>query len=150
MTMPGYSVEMNRVADTTKSVGALVADASAPRRGKIFRAIFGSEATPADAAFLWQLQRCTSAGTATGVTPKALDPGDPAAIDDAYENHTVDPTLTAGEIMLSVPLHQRATFPFYAAPGREIVFPGTANNGIAVRTPTGNAVAVTALLHYEE
>lgn len=148
--MPSYAVELNRTASTTLSVGALVADATAPRRAKIFRLVCGSEAAPADASFLWQLQRCTTAGTGTAVTPQAIDPADPAAINDAYENHTVDPTLTANAILLSVPLHQRATFHFYAVPGREIVIPGTASNGVAVRTPTANAVVVTATLHYEE
>ncbi len=148
--MPGYAVELNRVASLTLSVGAITADATTPRRGKLFRAWFGSEAPPTDAAFLWQIQRCTSAGTASGVTPKPLDPADPAAIDDAGENHTVDPTLTAGEIMLSAPGHQRATVPFFSSPGREIVFPGAANNGLAFRTPTANLVAVTITAHYEE
>lgn len=149
--MPGYSVEMSRVASITLSVGAITADATAPRRGKFFRGWFGSEAAPADASFLWQVQSCTSPGTATPVTPQTLDPADGPAINDAGKNHTVDPTLTANAIKLSVPGHQRATIPFFASPGREIVFPAVASNGLAFRTPTANPVAaVTITAHYEE
>jgi len=148
--MAGYSVKLQRTADPTKSVGNLVADPTTPKRGKLFRLIFGSEATPADAAFLWQLQACTTAGTATAVTPRKLDPGSSSPINKANENHTVDPTLTPGEIPLTVPLHQRATFNLYLTPGRELVYPAVANNGLAVRTPTANTVLVSATVHYEE
>jgi hypothetical protein len=150
--MHKYSIIMKRTADAAKSVGNVIADATTPRRGQISRLIFGSENAPADAALEWQLQRCTTAGTATAVTPRALDPASPAAVNKANQNHTTDPTLTAGEIPLSVPLHQRATFHFFAVPGHELIFPGTANYGFAIRTPvisTGTPL-VTATVHYEE
>jgi hypothetical protein len=111
--------------------------------------MFGSEATPADAAILWTVQRCTAAGTSTGVTIAYLDPGDSATESDAGENHTIDATFTANTIMLNVPLNQRATFRWVAAPGMEIVVPQTASNGIGVKTTvlsTGTPI-VTATLH---
>lgn len=148
--MAGYAVEMNRTASTSLSVGNVVADATRPRRGKFYDLIFGSEASPADNPFLWQVQRCTTAGTSTSVTPQALDPGDAATESDAGENHTIDPTLTANAILLSIALNQRATFRWVAAPGGELVYPATASNGLAVRTPTSSAVAVTATVHYQE
>lgn len=148
--MGRYSIEMNRTASTTLSVGSVTADATRPRRGKLYDLIVGSEASPADGVFLWQVQRCTAAGTSTGVTPQALDPADAATEMDAGENHTIDATVTANAIPLSIALNQRATFRWVAAPGGEIVFPATASNGLAVRTPTSSAVAVTATVHIEE
>ena len=148
--MAKYAVRMQRTASTTLSVGNITADATRPRRGKIYDIMFGSEATPADNVFLWQLQRCTTAGTATGVTPQALDPDDAATEADAAEIHTVDPTLTAGAMLLTIPLNQRASYRWVAAPGGELVYPATASNGIAVRTPTSTAVVVTATTHFDE
>ncbi len=148
--MAKYAVEMNRTASATLPVGSVSADATRPRRGKLYDLVFGSEASPADNPFLWQVQRHTAAGTSTGVTPTALDPGDAATESDAGENHTVDVTATAGAILLSVALNQRATFRWVAAPGGELVYPATASNGLHVRTPTSSAVAVSATVHYDE
>lgn len=149
--MARYVTEMNRTASTTLSVGSVNAAAASQRRLKVYDFLFGSEATPADNAFLWQAQRCTTAGTGTSVTPLPLDPADAAAVSTSAENHTVDPTLTAGAILLSIALNQRASFRWVAAPGGELVIPATASNGIAFRTPTaGGLVAVTATVHFEE
>ena len=148
--MANYAVEMNRTASATLSVGNVIADATRPRRGKFYDLVFGSEASPADNPFLWQVQRCTTAGTATSVTPQALDPADAATESDAGENHTIDPTITAGAILLSVALNQRATFRWVAQPGCEVIYPATASNGLAVRTPTSSAVAITATVYYIE
>jgi hypothetical protein len=146
-----YSVEMNRTASATLSVGSMNANATRPRRGKLFDVTFGSEATPADVANLWQVQRATTAGTSSAVTPQALDPADAATEATAGENHTIDPTLTANAILLSEGVNQRATYRWQAVPGREIVYPATASNGLAVRTPTaGSTGAITARIHVEE
>lgn len=148
--MAKYVATLQRTASTTLSVGTLTSDATTPRRAKIYDLMFGSEATPADNAFLWQVQRCTTAGTSTAVTPAPLDPADAVALDDTGSNHTVDPTLTAGAFLMTVPLNQRATFRWVAAPGGEIVIPATANNGVALRTPTASAVAISATMEFEE
>jgi hypothetical protein len=102
----------------------------------VFDVILGSEATPADAAILWTFQRCSAAGTSTGVTPQNLDPGSSTTEYDAGENHTIEPTYTAGAILLNVPLNQRATFRWVAAPGAEWVMPATASNGFGIQTDT--------------
>jgi hypothetical protein len=148
--MAKYAVELNRTASTSLSVGNITADGTRPRRSKVYDLTMGSEAAPADNVFLWQAQRCTTAGTATVVTPSPLDPADAATESDAAENHTSDPTLTAGAILLSIPLNQRASYRWVAAPGGELVIPATANNGLAFRTPTSTAVAVTATVHFDE
>lgn len=150
--MAQYAVEMNRTASTSLSVGNIVADATRPRRSRIYYISLGSEGTPADAAILWQAQRCTTAGTASAVTPQPLDPADAATETDANENHTVDPTLTANAILLSIPQNQRATVIWQTLPEFGLVIPATASNGIALRTPTVNGTlpVVTASVHFRE
>jgi hypothetical protein len=150
--MGRYAAPIQRTASTTLSVGTLVADNTTPRRFKIYDLIFGSEATPADNAFLWQIQRCTSAGTGTTVTNvPPLDPADAAALFDVLQNLTVDPVLTANTIVLELPLNQRASFRWVAAPGSELVAPATGLAGFAVRTPTATGlVAVTSTVYVDE
>lgn len=150
--MANYAVDFQRTASTTASVGNIVADATRPRRLKWYDIMLGSEATPADAALLYTIQRCTTAGTGTGVTPQPLDPADAATEADAAENHTIEPTYTAGGILLNVAVNQRATFRWVAAPGGELVSPATAANGIGVQTDTistGTPV-VTCQVHVSE
>lgn len=150
--MAKYAVDFQRTASTTGSAGTFVADATRPRRLKFYDIMFGSEATPADAALLWTVQRCTAAGTGTSVTPQPLDPADAATEADAAENHTIEPTYTAGAIMLNIAVNQRATFRWVAGPGYEIVTPATASNGLGVQTDTistGTPV-ITCQVHAEE
>ena len=150
--MANYAVDMQRTASTTLSVGTWTADATRPRRLKFYQFIFGSEATPADAALLWTVQRCTAAGTSTAVTPQPLDLADAATESDAGENHTIEPTYTAGAILLNIAVNQRATFQWVAAPGGELVTPATAANGLGIQTDTistGTPV-VTAQVHAQE
>jgi len=150
--MANYVVEMNRTGSTSQSVGSWVADATRPRRLKFHDITFGSEATPADAAILYKAQRCTTAGTVTSVTPAPADPADAATESDAGENASAEPTYTSGLIMLSEAVNQRATFRWVATPGREIVTPATASNGLGFQTPTistGTPV-VTVRIHCEE
>ena len=150
--MGRYSTIMTRTASTTLSVGNITANATTPRRFKIYDLVFGSaEATPADGATLWQLQRCTTTGTVgSSVTPQPLDPADAAASAAAGQAHTTDPTLTANAIPLSIGLNQRATFRWVAQPGGELVAPATANNGFAIRTPSAATVTCSATTHFEE
>ncbi len=149
--MAQYAVEMNRTASATLSVGNIVADATRPRRSRLYYASFGSEATPGDFAYLWQIQRCTTAGTASAVTPQPLDMADAATETKANENHTVEPTLTANAILLAMPGNQRATVIFQTLPEFGLVIPATASAGLAFRTPTAGAlVAVTVTAQFRE
>lgn len=151
--MANFAANMTRTASATLSVGALTAAASNPRRYKLYDYVFGSaEATPADGNSLWQIQRCTTAGTAgSAVTPVSVDPGDTvAATTVGGQAHSADPTLTAGAILLSVGLNQRATFRWVPVPGKELIVPATASNGLAFRTPTAATVTATAQAWIEE
>ncbi len=148
--MARYAAELNRTASLSLPVGSITSDATTPRRGKLYEMIVGCDASPADNTFQYQVQRCTTSGTSTGVTPTALDSADAAALSDVGENHTVAPTVTAGAILLTIPLNQRATFRWVAAPYGELVYPAVASNGFAINTPVAALVAVTALIHFEE
>lgn len=149
--MGRYAAEFNRTASTTLATGSIVSDsATAARRGKLYDLMFGSEDTPADNAFRWIVGRITAEGTNTPVTARPLDPADAAFLGKAGETHTVDATFTAGVTLLSIPLNQRASYRWVAAPGGELVYPATDENGLGIKTAVGSAVLVTATAHWEE
>lgn len=147
--MANYAVPMTRTASTTASVGSVTADATRPRRGIVYE-IAVAAAVAGDNPFIWNLQRCTAAGTSTGVTPRAINPADAATEFDAGENHTVEPTYTATTVVWQRALNQRTAYRWVAAPGKGLVYPATASNGFGVQTPTSTAVAVLAELYVEE
>lgn len=120
-------------------------------RPAIYDLLSGSDATPADNAAEYNLQRTTTAGTSTAVTPQALDSGDPAATATAGEAHSAEPTFTANAIMLNYMHNQRAAFRWVAAPEGEIILPAAAN-GVAILSVTvaGSAVNTGATIHYVE
>lgn len=150
--MGNYSVRLQRTASATLSVGVIQATATTPRRLKVYDAIFGCEATPADNPFRWTINRITAAGTPAGgsaVTPQKLDDADVASLFDANQGHTTDPTISATPL-IDIALNQRATFRWVAAPGSELVSPATDNLGFGVMTPTSSALVVTANLLVQE
>lgn len=148
--MKSYSIDgAQAVASPTDTVLGLTSATTV--RPHIFHVLFGSTATPADNALQWLLQRYTAAGTATAVTPFPLDPANPAALSSAGENHTVEPTYTADAILLNLPLNQRASFPWFAREGRELVLPATAANGVGVQPVHASFTgSVESTIHYEE
>ena len=148
--MGRYAVDLQRTLSTSASLGNLTAPGASMRRIRIGFLSFGSEATPADAAIQLVAQRCSTTGTRTSVTPAALDAADAACVATAGENHTVEPTYTANTILLNIPVNQRATLQWQAAPGGELVIPATANAGIGLQTPVAPASLGTATLHFEE
>jgi len=152
--MAKYAVDLQATSATAETLGSIRADATTPRRIKWYDIMFGSEATPADAALSWTLNRLSAAGAGTGtaLTPQPLDPADAAALTDCHENFSAEPTTYDTVPVLNVPLNQRATFRWVAAPGGEIVTAATASIGAGIRTPvisTGTPV-VTATVHFEE
>jgi len=148
--MAKFGVTMQRTASATLAVGSLTAAAASMRRAKVYDLIFGCEATANDFAFLWQVQRCTTAGTASAATMNSLDSADTLATTIVGgQVHTVDPTGTT--VLLSVAVNQRSTFRWVAGPYGELIIPATASNGIKIETPTAGAlVAITACACFEE
>ena len=145
-----YSINGQATNTAAKTILGLTSAATV--RPRIYDFILGSDATPADMAAEYALQRYTAAGTATAVTPQLLDPGDPASLCSAGQAHTVEPTYTANALLLQVAVNQRATFRWVAAPGGEIVLPATAANGVGLQviSVSGTPVNVNSTIHFEE
>lgn len=145
-----YATSGNQNAAATTTIMGLTSATTI--RPKIYEIIFGSAAIPADQAFNMQLKRYTAAGTATAVTPQAIDPADPAALASAGENHTVEPTYTAGAIILSFSINQQATFRWVVPPEEGIIAPATAANGLGLQfvvVSGGTALAEAHFKHEE-
>jgi len=149
--MPSYSIDGQ---DTnTGSTTVLGLDGTTTARGFVYDLIMGSDATPADNAAEFNLQRfATANGTGTAVTPQPLDPADGAARLSATEAHSTEPTYTANAIMLHWAQNQRATFRWVAAPGGEIIVPATSDSGVGVicQTVAGSTVNFNCTIHYRE
>lgn len=148
--MARYIAILNRTASLTLSLGSIAADATRPRRGKLYDIEVGSEAAAADNPFLYVFQRFTAAGTSTAFTPVPVDPADAATESDVGFNHTVEPTYTANAIVKRLPLNQRATYRWQQDPAYGLTYPATASNGIGVQTPVGGLVLISATVYFEE
>ena len=149
-----YSLDTTGTVAASATLPFLNLISTAAIRPKVFDLIVGSSATPADNACKFQIQRCTSVGT-PGSTPVPTpdDPADPACLTTAgLLTFTGGPTLTAGAMLLQWSQNQRATFRWVAAPGKELVMPATASNGLALMTPTvaGTAVVYDVHVAFEE
>lgn len=150
--MAKYAIDGQDTNTASTTILGVNADATTARRQKVYYVECGSDATPADNAAEYVLQRYTAAGTSTPVTPQALDPADAAALADAGEAHTGEPTYTANAILLAWMQNQRATYQWFAPPGGELVIPATASNGLGVQviTVAGSAVNTGVCVHFEE
>jgi hypothetical protein len=149
--MARFGTVMNRTLSTTLDVGSVINAASSMRRFQIYDLMFGSDATPGDTALLWSVGRQSAAATG-GTAPaiNTLDAGDVlAATVVPNQSPTTNGTHVATSTLLSVPLNQRATFRWVAAPGSELVSPVTASNGFYINALTG-AIAVEATVFLEE
>jgi hypothetical protein len=138
--MARWGLSANSSGSSVKSVLLLTAAASSPRRAKILDWLIGSSQSPADNVFVHQIQRCTTAGTGTTVTPNATDPADTlASTIVATQAVTADPTLTAG-----------ASFRWVAAPYDELIIPATASNGLAFIVSAATTTTFAECVMYEE
>ena len=133
--MPNYALTFQRTLAANTTVGVVYASsATQARRLKLYDFTIGVESAPASFANLWQWKRFTAPGTSTAVVPNPLDLADPAALGEAGQNNTVEPTYTV--IMASKALNQQATYRWLAAPGAEIIIPATNNAGLGIQTTT--------------
>lgn len=137
----GVTASDTNTAGTTQ-VGVT---STAAIRPAIYDILISSVATPADNAGDWQFQRHTAAGTSTGFTPVALDPGDPASTASAGFNHSVEPTYTANAVPLRVAVNQRNTLRWVARDGSELKMPATAANGLSLLSNAVGGAAVAYL-----
>lgn len=123
---------------TTGAMALIAADSilsvisATTARPKVFDVVLSSSSTPNDYSADFQLQRFSADGTGTSVTPQPLDFNDRAAVATSKHTYTVEPTLTANEILLRLAHNQRATVRWVAAPGAELAIPALAGDGIAL------------------
>lgn len=149
--MARYAFDFDDAAGADNTTSAVIhATTGALSRAWIDEFIIGSDDTPADNPFQTQLQRTSTAGTNTAVTPALCDSADVAARSTCGENHSAEPTYTASTVCLRVDWNQRTTFRWSAAPGRELVIPATANNGFGVRQVEAAAVAIGGTIGFRE
>lgn len=145
-----YSIDGNQNATAADTILAI--ESATTIRPKLYYIAFGSAATPADQAFNMQVNRITAVGTRTTLTPQPHDPGDPAALAAGAENHTAEPTKTAGEVLLSFSVNQQATFRWQTIPEEGLVSPASANNGLAlvfIVVSGGTALSEATFMHEE-
>jgi len=120
-------------------------------RGKVYDILVGTNGTPADNELEWDVSRMTAEGTATTVTPNALDPADAACGATSKANHTAEGTVTSNSSVLYFAANQRVTVRWVAAPGSELVYPATATNGFVVRAKSAAyASTATARILFQE
>jgi len=132
---------------------AITLDGVATRRAKIYEIIMSHVSAPADVTLKHTLQRYSAPGTNTAVTPSKLDKASPAALCVCGKTNTVEPTYTAGAVVMEVGINQRATFRWVAAPGAEIILPATANDGVgegSVDVAGAATPNVESLFYWEE
>lgn len=113
--------------------------AATTTRPAIFYFSVSAGGTMADQLQRVQVQRITALGTeGAGVVPVALDPGDPASIQDGAEDHSAEPTFTSATELWEQDVHVRATPQIQLQPDSHFVVPATSSNGIAMRSFSTN------------
>ena len=97
------------------------------------------------------LQRFSADGTGTANTPQPLDFDDPVAIATSKHTYTIEPTLTASEILMDIAHNLRATVRWVAQPGYGFVIPKLAGDGLAlVCEAVSTQFTERAVFYFEE
>jgi hypothetical protein len=138
-------------ADSVLAHVELLADATTPRRIKLYSFGIGCTAASNDGVHPFCVRRITNSGTGTAVTPAPLDPADAAALMDAEHLITVDPaSYAAGTQLYLEPLNGRASWQWNANPGREFVGPATATNGFGIGVTAASTSTYAGNVQAEE
>ena len=104
------------------------------RRTKWYDILVGTNATPADAYLVFNVSRvtATSANATIGVA-NPLDAADGVSVTVVGGAYTAGcSAITSSSTLWQVPINQRASYRWVAAPGSELVTPATASNGLAL------------------
>ncbi len=123
-------------------------------RPALYWCVFNTDGDALDFMIQWIVQRfITDDGTGTGVTPNALDDGDPASLTVVQDNHTGEPSAyQAGEIPLQMSVNTRAPQQWHAHDTNDrIVMAAVATEGLGFQpVSTATTAAVTVNIHHEE
>lgn len=126
------------------------------RRTKWYDVLIGSAATPADAYLQFDISRVTaSSANGTTQTPGSnpLDAADAVSLAQIITNYTTaSSVVTSSSSLWNIPINQRASYRWVAAPGSELVGPATAGNGLTLRVLNASAAGPTcnASVYYQE
>ena|SRR5262245_44341054 len=126
------------LSSTLKSIIAVTAATATLTSGAMNEFTFGCDQTPADNAMLWDVSRCTTAGTGTSATAAPVDPAKRASGMVVVINCTANPTTTANSSQFSMALNQRASFRWVAVPGSELIIPATNTTGLTIQASSGS------------
>ena len=150
--MARYSAANQTAAGTTLVLGNLTGGTTV--RPMVYSWTLGSDATPADLAGEFTLQRTTTAGTGgTGSTVETALDSLTVAATGAWTGgtYTAAPTVTASTYLKQVGLNQRATYEWNANPGDELIAIATSANGICVYCVNhGGTPNVCTSVHWSE
>lgn len=144
--MAKYAVAGNKGTASVRSI-ILARSAATTERGRVYDYMVGSITTPADSAFDHELFRVSTAGTGAANTPNPLDPADAASTFTALDTVTVDPTI--GVVLVRVPLNQRASYRWVAAPDGALIWPATSANGIGGGVASATTTDFSATMHVD-
>lgn len=101
-------------------------------RLELFMLVLSSAATPADNSIEWLVQKTSTAGTSTAVTPTDVDDASNTAVAVAGQTFTVEPTVVSNTILLDIGLNQRSPYTLMLGPGYEWPVANTASRGLSV------------------
>lgn len=151
-----FAVPGNQSAVSSSFKTAVILIASTTTRPKIFHFVLSTLGAAADGVLEWIIQRFTTVGTTTAVTPRNLDATDPStSAATAGFNATAEPSYTANSSLFDQGINQRATYTWNAwTEGAQLVCATSANNGIGIAVLSSVAPAYTgqanAHIHFEE
>ncbi len=142
--MAVYSAIFERTASATLAVGNINAAATLPRRFRLLDIMVGSDANPpADNALKFLIERCTTKGTRTTVTPNPMDAAEAAFHGTAGENHTANGT--GGADLFTIPLNGKSTMRWVARPGEELIAAAVADDGLQILTPVAGGTPTVSV-----
>jgi hypothetical protein len=107
------------ITTTLKSAVGIRQPAAATNSIQIYTLVIGSAATTADANVEYVVQRYSTAGTSTAVTPADVEDTGATAATVAGQTFTAEPTVVTNSILWDNGLNQRATYTIVWAPGYE-------------------------------
>lgn len=139
------------VTTTFKTMLELISVASG--RGQIYELEVGADGAPnaTDCQIIYGVQRCTVSCTGVTAVANPLNPADPLSRTTGKINASVEGTVTANSMVLALPLNQRASQRWIAAPGSELIWPNISASGLVCQalSPT-YAAPVLIVAFYDD
>lgn len=144
-----YSIDHQTPAGTTVTILCIVGVST--RRYWVRDIWVSSDASPADVATEFNVIRGTVSGTGSGITPRPIDPANPAALTAGEGGTFTGQTKTASSSLLNIAQNQRASIRWMAYPEGELVGPATTDNWVGVESiGSGATPNVNCTIHYME